>query len=35
MEIEAPCAGIVKQSGRAGETYPVGELIATIVEAPG
>jgi pyruvate/2-oxoglutarate dehydrogenase complex dihydrolipoamide acyltransferase (E2) component len=30
MEIESPCAGVLKHIGREGEVYPVGELIATI-----
>ncbi len=32
MEIEAPCAGVVKHVGVVGEVYPVGELVATIDE---
>lgn len=30
MEIEAPVAGCVRRIGLEDETYPVGELIATI-----
>jgi pyruvate/2-oxoglutarate dehydrogenase complex dihydrolipoamide acyltransferase (E2) component len=30
MDIEAPCAGIIRHIGEEGEVYPVGELIATI-----
>lgn len=30
MDIEAPCAGVLKHVGQEGEVYPVGELIATI-----
>lgn len=30
MGIEAPCAGVLRHIGVAGEIYPVGELIATI-----
>lgn len=30
MEIEAPCAGVLRHIGEEGEVYPVGELIATI-----
>ena len=30
MQIEAPCAGVIRQIGVPGETYPVGELVATI-----
>ena len=30
MDIEAPCAGVIRHIGVAGEVYPVGELIATI-----
>ena len=30
MEIEAPCAGVVKLLGEVGVEYPVGEVIATI-----
>ena len=30
MDIEAPCAGVLKHIGQVGEVYPVGELIATI-----
>ncbi|MFP6663888.1 MAG: biotin/lipoyl-containing protein [Deltaproteobacteria bacterium] len=33
MEIESPCAGIVKHLGSVGEVYKVGKLIATIDEA--
>jgi len=32
MQIDAPCAGVVSRIGAAGETYRVGELIATIAE---
>jgi pyruvate/2-oxoglutarate dehydrogenase complex dihydrolipoamide acyltransferase (E2) component len=31
-EITAPATGVLRQSGDAGETYPVGELIGTIEE---
>jgi len=34
MQIDAPCAGTVTRIGVAGEIYPVGEIIATIAEAP-
>jgi 2-oxoglutarate dehydrogenase E2 component (dihydrolipoamide succinyltransferase) len=30
MDVEAPCAGVLRHVGEAGEVYPVGELIATI-----
>jgi pyruvate/2-oxoglutarate dehydrogenase complex dihydrolipoamide acyltransferase (E2) component len=30
MDIEAPCAGVLRHIGQEGEVYPVGELIATI-----
>ena len=32
MQIDAPCPGIVSRIGKAGEVYPVGELVATIAE---
>ncbi|MGD8279892.1 MAG: lipoyl domain-containing protein [Gemmatimonadota bacterium] len=30
MEIQAPCAGVLRHIGQEGEVYPVGELIGTI-----
>jgi len=30
QEIEAPADGVLKTIGQPGETYPVGELVATI-----
>ena len=32
MQIDAPCAGVISRIGAQGETYPVGELVATISE---
>jgi 2-oxoglutarate dehydrogenase E2 component (dihydrolipoamide succinyltransferase) len=34
MQIDAPCAGVVSRIGVSGETYRVGELVATIAEQP-
>ena len=33
VDVEAPRAGILKRTGLAGETYPVGEVIGEIVAA--
>jgi pyruvate/2-oxoglutarate dehydrogenase complex dihydrolipoamide acyltransferase (E2) component len=30
QEVEAPTSGTLRTTGKAGETYPVGELIGTI-----
>ncbi|HKP78502.1 MAG TPA: lipoyl domain-containing protein [Phenylobacterium sp.] len=30
QEVEAPVAGVLRHAARAGEVYPVGELIGTI-----
>ncbi|MDB5576330.1 MAG: biotin/lipoyl attachment protein [Bradyrhizobium sp.] len=30
QEVECPASGVLRISGKVGETYPVGELIGTI-----
>jgi pyruvate/2-oxoglutarate dehydrogenase complex dihydrolipoamide acyltransferase (E2) component len=30
LDVEAPCAGILRQGGKPGETYAVGEVIGEI-----
>ena len=34
-EVSAPLAGVLRRIGAAGGTYPVGQVIGEITEAPG